>query len=171
MASNPSEFVQLFIRHERRVFAYLMTVLGNAADAEDVLQQTSVTLWSKFDDFEAGSDFAAWAIRTAYLTARNHLRSRSRSRVCFSQAMFDAVAAQVAARPGEADAVHEALGDCLERLGAEDRDMIRQRYELDASVQSIAERLQRSVHAVYRALARVHASLFHCVTTTIAAGK
>ena len=171
MASNPSEFVQLFIRHERRVFAYLMTVLGNASDAEDVLQQTSVTLWSKFDEFEPGTDFAAWAIRTAYLTARNHLRSRSRSRVCFSQAMFDAVAAQAATQPSEPDAVHDALGDCLELLPAEDRDIIRQRYELDASVHSIAERLERSVHAVYRALARVHASLFRCVTKKLAAEK
>ncbi|MEX2214833.1 MAG: sigma-70 family RNA polymerase sigma factor [Phycisphaeraceae bacterium] len=171
MAANPGEFVQLFIRHERRVFAYLMTVLGNAADAEDVLQQTCVVLWSKFDEFEAGSDFAAWAIRTAYLTARNHLRSKSRSRVCFSQAMFEAVAQQAATQPAQVDDVHDALGECLERLPAEDRDMIRQRYELDASVPSIADRLGRSVHVVYRALSRVHTDLFQCVTKRLAAGK
>jgi RNA polymerase sigma-70 factor (ECF subfamily) len=161
MAPDPGEFIQLFIRHERRVFAYLMTVLGNASDAEDVLQQTSAVLWAKFDEFAPGSDFAAWAIRTAYLTARNHLRAQSRSRVRFSQAMFEAAAARAAEKPAEADAVHEALGQCLERLPDADRDLIRHRYELDASAAAIAERLQQSVHA----------ALFHCVTQRIASGK
>lgn len=169
MAHDPGEFVGLFIRSERRVFAYLMTVLGHAGDAEDVLQQTCVILWSKFDEFEPGSDFAAWAIRTAYLTARNHLRGKSRSRVRFSQAMFEAAADQAAARSAQADAVHEALGDCLKRLPAEDQNIIRERYELDASVATIAERLARSVHAVYRSLARIHAALHRCVTSQLAA--
>jgi RNA polymerase sigma-70 factor (ECF subfamily) len=144
-------------------------VLGNGSDAEDVLQQTCVVLWGKFGEFEPDSDFAAWAIRTAYLTARNHLRARARSRVRFSQAMFEAAAERCAERPGEADVVHEALGECLERLPAEDRDLIRLRYELDSSVQAIAGRVGRSVHAVYRALARTHAALLRCVTARLAA--
>jgi RNA polymerase sigma-70 factor, ECF subfamily len=168
MPPEPAEFVKFFIRHERRLFAYLLTVLGNAADAEDVLQQTAAVLWGKFAEFEPGSDFAAWGIRTAYLTARNHLRAQARSRVRFSQAMFEAAAERCAKELGEVDAIHEALGECLERLPAEDRELIQQRYELDASVQSIAERVGRSIHAVYRALARTHGALLRCVTNRLA---
>jgi len=169
MGIDPSEFVKLFIRHERRILAYLVTVLGSASEAEDVMQQTCVVLWTKFDEFEAGSDFAAWAIRTAYLTARNHLRAKSRSRVRFSQAMFEAAAERAATRHAEADAVHDALGACLEKLPAEDREIIRHRYELDASVQAMAGQFNKSVHAVYRALARVHGALLRCVNTRLAA--
>jgi RNA polymerase sigma-70 factor, ECF subfamily len=168
MPPEPAEFVKLFIRHERRLYAYLLSILGNAADAEDVLQQTSVVLWGKFTEFEPGSDFAAWGIRTAYLTARNHLRTQARSRVRFSQAMFEAAAERCASQLGEVDAIHEALGECLNRLPADDRGLIQQRYELDASVQSIADRVGRSVHAVYRALARTHAALLRCVTSRLA---
>ena len=170
MERQPSEFVTLFVRHQRRVYAYLLTVLGNSSDAEDVLQQTAVVLWTKFDEFEPGTDFAAWAIRTAYLTARNHLRGQSRSRVRFSQAMFEAAADHAAAHVKEADLVHDALDECLKHLPMADRDLIRCRYELDTSVQSIAQRLEQSIHAVYRSLARIHSSLLRCVTGKIMAG-
>jgi len=164
-----SEFVRLFVRHERRLFAYLLTLLGNAADAEDVLQQTSMILWEKFDTFVPESDFTAWGMKTAYFTAKNSLRKQGRSRVVFSQRMFEAVADRAAAGTAQVDAVHEALAECLDGLVEGDRQLIQQRYEWDVSVQSIARRLARSTHAVYRALSRIHAALFDCVSSRLAA--
>ena len=122
-AGDASAFEGLIRRHERRVFAYLVTVLGSAVEAEDVLQQTCVVLWTRFGEFTPGSDFAAWAVRTAYLTARNHLRAKARSRVRFSQAMFEAAAERAAAQQTEADAVHDALGMCLAKLPPDDREI------------------------------------------------
>jgi RNA polymerase sigma-70 factor (ECF subfamily) len=162
------EFEELYVRHERRVYAYLLTVLGNTADADDVLQQTGITLWKKFCEFPAGGDFLPWAIRTAYFTAKNYLRKHARSRVVFSQRMFEAVAEQAARQVSRPDNLHDALEECLRHLPEADRDLIRRRYEQELPVKHLAEGLDRSIHHVYRALARVHSSLFDCVSAKLA---
>jgi len=47
-SANPREFIRLLMENERRIYAYIRTLIGNNADAEDVLQETSITLWDKF---------------------------------------------------------------------------------------------------------------------------
>lgn len=39
--ADPREFIQLLMENERRIYAYIRSMLGNSADAEDVLQETS----------------------------------------------------------------------------------------------------------------------------------
>ena len=161
--------MRLFVQNERRLYAYALTVLGDATDAEDVLQQASVTLWEKFNEFSPGSDFAAWAIRTVYFTAKNFIRKGARSRVLFSEAMFEAACERAATRLAEMNQVHDALEDCVEQLSPDDREMVQRRYELDASVKAMAQQQGRSTHAIYRSLARIHSILFDCVSTKLAA--
>ena len=36
--------------------------LGSADDAEEVLQQTATISWTKFDEFQSGTDFVRWAL-------------------------------------------------------------------------------------------------------------
>ncbi len=54
-----TEFVRLFTTYEVRLRAFAMTLLANHADVEDVLQQANVVLWTKFDDYEPGTNFMA----------------------------------------------------------------------------------------------------------------
>ena len=39
------EFVTLFVRHEAAVFSFVLAMVRNTADAEDVVQRASVTMW------------------------------------------------------------------------------------------------------------------------------
>ena len=50
--TDPREFIRLLMENERRIYAYILTLLGNGADAEDVLQETSIILWDKFAEFQ-----------------------------------------------------------------------------------------------------------------------
>src|SRR5262245_27195115 len=59
-------FVRLFAQHEHQVYAYIVSVLANWADADEVMQETSVALWEMFDDFQEGTSFCSWACRIAY---------------------------------------------------------------------------------------------------------
>lgn len=60
------ELVGLLTRNQRKIFAYIYTLVPNRADAEDILQETSVTIYKKFAEFELGTDFVAWANRIAW---------------------------------------------------------------------------------------------------------
>jgi RNA polymerase sigma-70 factor, ECF subfamily len=59
------EFVELLQRSTGQILAYLNAILLNFNDAEDVFQESCVVLWQKFDEFESGTNFLAWALRIA----------------------------------------------------------------------------------------------------------
>src|ERR1700746_3764429 len=85
-------FLRLFLQNERRLYAYILTLLPNRADADDVLQDASLVMWDKFDDEQPPEDFTAWGCRIAYFKVLDFYKKRQRSRVCFSQAMLERVA-------------------------------------------------------------------------------
>jgi RNA polymerase sigma-70 factor (ECF subfamily) len=73
---EPVDFVTLWSHHARRVHAYILTLVHNVADADDLLQETGATLWEKYHEFEPGTDFGAWAARTTYYHDCNSYRKR-----------------------------------------------------------------------------------------------
>src|SRR5262249_43469814 len=89
---NPAKgklFLRLFLQNERRLYAYILTLLPNRADADDVLQEASLVMWDKFDDENPPADFTAWGCRIAYFKVLDFCKKRHRSRVVFSQAMLE----------------------------------------------------------------------------------
>src|SRR3954447_17914627 len=85
-------FLRLFLQHQRRLYAYVLTLLPNRADADDVLQEASLVMWDKFDDERPPEDFVAWGCRIAYFKVLDLRKKRQRSRVLFSQEMIERVA-------------------------------------------------------------------------------
>jgi RNA polymerase sigma-70 factor (ECF subfamily) len=173
---NPARvklFLRLFLQNERRLYAYILTLLPHRADAEDVLQEASLVMWDKFDADEPPADFTAWGCRIAYFKVLDFLKSRRRSRVTFSQTMLERLAETAAEQAGalQLDERREALAGCLGKLAARDRDLIARRFAEGATTQSAAAQVGRSVDAVYKALARIRQALFDCVTRTLATGR
>src|SRR5688572_9156273 len=78
-------FLRLFLQNQRRVYAYILTLLANRADADDALQEASLVMWDKFDPDSPPDDFAAWGCRIAYFKVLDIRKKRQRSRVLFSQ--------------------------------------------------------------------------------------
>src|ERR1700754_3134100 len=77
-------FLRLFLQNERRLYAYILTLLPNRVDADDVLQETSLVMWDKFDAQSPPTDFTAWGCRIAYFKVLNLYKRTQRSRVQFS---------------------------------------------------------------------------------------
>lgn len=158
-------FLRLFTAAERRVYAYVYTLLPNRADADDVLQEASVVMWEKFDPAAPPDDFVAWGCRIAYYKVLDVRRRRARSRVLFSQDVFDRLA-ETAAEHADAlqlDARGDALADCLDRLPKRDRELLARRFADGATVASTAAAVGRSADAVYKALAKIRYALHECI--------
>src|SRR5262245_22061331 len=85
-------FLRLFLQNERRLYAYILTLLPHRADADDVLQEASLVMWDKFDDEHPPADFVAWGCRIAYFKVLDFRKKRQRSRVLFSQATLERLA-------------------------------------------------------------------------------
>ena len=59
-------FVQLMTEHQGRLYAYVLSLLGDPDQANDVLQETNLVLWRNAGEFQMGSNFRAWAFRIAH---------------------------------------------------------------------------------------------------------
>ncbi len=66
----------LATRHEQRVYNLAMRILRNAHDAEDVTQQTFLSLVENLDSFREESAFATWLLRIATFAALKIIRKR-----------------------------------------------------------------------------------------------
>jgi RNA polymerase sigma-70 factor (ECF subfamily) len=163
-------FLRLFLQNQRRLYAFILTLLPHRADADDVLQDVSVVLWDKFDPANPPNDFAAWGCRIAYFKVLDFYKRSQRGRVQFSQAMVERVAETALEQAGtlQLDERREALDQCIEKLDHRDRDLLTRRFAEGATIQGVAEQVGRSVDAVYKALAKIRQSLLDCVTRTLA---
>ncbi|MCG8584998.1 MAG: sigma-70 family RNA polymerase sigma factor [Pirellulales bacterium] len=162
-------FRELITRHQRQLYGYLYALVHNHADAEDLLQQTSVVLWRKFDQFDPDTKFINWATRSAYFEACNFLRTRRKS-VSFSDELLEAFAENFDSARDDSDEYHEALEGCVEEMPDGDRWMIDQAYGEDLSAGEIAKLLGRSRQSVSNSLRRIRQALLACIRRTMSAG-
>jgi RNA polymerase sigma-70 factor, ECF subfamily len=160
----------LMTRHQRQIFSYIYALVPDRYDAEDLLQETSLVVCEKFNDFEDGTDFVAWACQIAYWRIRYSRQKFARSKVVFNQEIVDAVAQTASEMAAELDDRHVALGQCLQKLHPRDRELLLTRYEPGCGVEEAARRSGRTLMTAYKALMRLRKLLLDCVTTKLATG-
>lgn len=169
MQNEPHEermrrFVRLYSASQRKVSAYTMSMLRNSSDADDVVQETASLLWEKFDEFEPGTDFVAWALTVARFKVISHLRSKKKRAHTFSNELIE-VLSDVAEREAQkSDLRSDALRNCLGLLKKSDRRLLEMRYEDGASVKSIAMRTDININNLYKILNRIHVRLLDCIS-------
>lgn len=158
------ELVGLLMKHQRRVFSYIYTMVPNREDAEDLLQETCLTICEKFTDFKEGTNFLAWACQIAFWKVRAARKKFATAKVVFNQDLMDTVSETMVEMAKELDVRHESLNACLQKLNERDRTMIITRYEPGCNAQTASEVCGRSIQATYKALSRIRKVLYDCVT-------
>lgn len=74
------DFERLMRESYRLVYQVAYSVLGNAADAEEVAQDTFLTAYRKFDSLRDAEKFRPWVARASWRMALNHRRGAARAR-------------------------------------------------------------------------------------------
>jgi len=163
----PDDDLQQFVADltgmQPRLRAYVLTLLGDADAADEVLQQTNVTLWNKRDDFEPGTNFVAWALTVARYETLAYRKRRKLDRLEFSDALVDRLAVAAADRVREGDDRRSALRSCLDELPNDRRELIERYYSGLTSVEALAETLRRTESGVYQLMYRLRRALAECV--------
>ena len=162
------EFTRLFLSCEPRIFAFIRSLVLSRADADDVLQETALVLWEKFDQFEAGTHFDRWAFRIAHFQVMYHRQRKTRDRLRFGDKLVEQLGEDMMAETQQFEATQEALAQCLGKLPAPDHDLIRQRYQGDTTNRHLARDSGRSESAISRALNRIYLKLLLCIEGTLA---
>ena len=66
---------EIITRNENRVFRAALAIMGNKADAEDIIQDVFVKLIEKQPRFESPEHETAWLIRVTVNQCKSHFRS------------------------------------------------------------------------------------------------
>ena len=166
-AASTEMFVRLFALNQRRVYSYVLALVANPSDADDILQETSMVLWRKFSEYQPGTNFAAWACRIAYYEVLR-LRRQRKLEVELPPQLFEALASETLARSDELEHRHRALSGCIEKLHAKDRELVSRRYVAGATIRSVSSQIGRSVDGLEKAYQRIRRALMDCVDRTLA---
>jgi RNA polymerase sigma-70 factor (ECF subfamily) len=161
-------FVQLLNQGHRQLLAYLISLLGNRHDAEDVFQRVSLILWRRFDTFEPGTNFMAWATMVAFYEVRNFQRVASRSRLWFDDELLEVLAAERVPDLEEEPTRREALNLCLEQLDDSGRHLVEEAYFEDGSIARLATQLGRAPQTLYNKLNAIRRMLAQCIERRLA---
>jgi RNA polymerase sigma-70 factor, ECF subfamily len=162
-------FVELVVDHQRRLYTYILTLLPDADKACDVLQQTNLVLWRDAERFNEGTNFYAWACRVAYFQVLDYRDRMRRDRLRFSQDLLEQLTREVE-RDSDSDGDRlAAMRQCVEKLPADQRELLGRRYRESESVSVIAAATGRTNASVANCLYRIRVSLMHCIERRIAA--
>lgn len=167
-ASNDrmAEFVELYSGNYPRLQYYVMTLLPGANDAADVLQETSLVLWKKFDTFERGSNYFAWACKIARLQAMKYRERQGRSARMFELHVMELLADEVSDDEAGRTPPLPVLRACLDKLAEAEKSLILRRYLPGMSVKVLATELGRSANSVSHSLGRIRRLLLECIKRT-----
>ncbi len=162
------EFVKRLSEAHRRLLGYLLSLLGNRHDAEDVLQRASVTMWRRFETFEPGTDFMAWASTVAFYEAKNFQRVAARSRLRFDDDLLNTLAAERLDDLRHLDGRLDALEKCVGKLDTANRKLVEAVYGDDADIAALAAQLGRAPQTLYNRLNVIRRMLADCVERRLA---
>ncbi len=159
-----TEFAEYLRQYQGRLFGYIHSLVRDTDDADDLFQQTTLTLWKKFDDFQRDLSFFAWACGVARFEVANFLRARGRDRLYFSDELnLMLVEAHAELTEEDREDQREALARCLEKLRQRDRQLLEDCYADPDGVNAVAQRLGRVPQSVHNSLRRIRRALFECV--------
>ena len=163
------EFVQLFSRTQRRIYLHILGQVGNPNNADEILQETNVVIWSKFDRFELGTNFIAWTFQIANFEVLKFRDRRRSNRLVFSDDIVEAIAEDSEESQDDLDLRRAALGECLGKLRPKDRELIQTRYAPGNKGKDVASLLGRPSNSVYQSIGRIRKTLFECINRRLSA--
>ena len=160
-----NDFVHLMSVSQMSIYAYIMSVVGNSIDADDIMQNTSALMWTRYSDFESGTDFVRWGISIAHYKIKEFRKQQNRHQ--FNDKVMEVIHKQAPDKLSDLSLYIEKLNQCLAKLPSSDLSLVKLRYESGNSIKKISQRLNISVQAVYMKLSNIHGMLGRCIKQLI----
>ena len=163
----PPEFVQRLTASQSAMYAFIVSLLGGANDADDVLQETNMKLCRRWSQYDREQPFLRWAYAFARFEVMAYRKSKQRSRLVLDNTLVATIAGELEESSENADSRLKLLEVCLKRLNARQRELIFARYGRGEAVRDIAARLSRPENAMAALFYRLRKILADCVQSLI----
>lgn len=160
-------FLRLLRGSQNGIFAFILALVHNQNDADDIMQETTTVMWRKFNEFELGTNFTAWGVSIARNKVNKFFEKYRKSRQIFKGSVIKAIEELAKSKTDEANPRVDALKNCIKKLSQPARQLIQMRYDRRMSAQKTADLFDLSIHKFYRTMAKIHRSLEICIRQTL----
>lgn len=126
-----------------------------------------MVLWQKFEHFQEGADFRAWAFGVVRYEVLAWLRDKGRDRLVLDEEVVSKLAAETAERDPALERQRDALEACMRKVSPDQRHLLMQAYEPGSSIQEVARDSGRTVPGFYQWLHRMRRTLMDCIRRTL----
>ena len=153
---------------QKNLFMFILSLLHDVDEANEVLQNTNLTLWRKVEEGkEPIENLMAFAMTIARFEVMGYLRDRKRDRHLYRPDVIEQMAASAAEEfASDVDEIR-ALQDCLAELSASHRELINRRYRDHQTIPQIAAAVNRPAGSVRQAMFRIRKALMVCMEQSV----
>jgi RNA polymerase sigma-70 factor (ECF subfamily) len=170
---DESAFVEIMNRYHTKIFGLAHNLLRNAADAEEIAQDTFLRAHRGLANFRGDSSLATWLYRIALNLSRNRywyfFRRRRQDSISLerplgdeSDATFSDLIAADTHDPMQETVTQEftdMIANCMEKLDARHREILTMRNILNLPYEEISRALHINVGTVKSRIARARENL------------
>lgn len=156
-------FIQRFTGREQDLRRFIRSLVPTWTDADEVLQQTAMVIWRKFDQYDPDTEFMKWACVVARFEALAYRRKMARDRLVFGEDILSLMADEGAEEIAEGRSGHDALVECLNEMPEKQKQFVLLAYTPGVKVKELAEEAGSSPAAYYMRLKRLRRLLMKCM--------
>ncbi|MFQ5865650.1 MAG: RNA polymerase sigma factor [bacterium] len=165
LSGDGKAFEWIIRKYQKRIYFTVLQLVMNHDDADDVLQDTFIKVYTKLNTYDTEYPFYPWLYRIAINTALNHQKKKARNRalslddidgnnhtIDFSESpkqMHDMVGGELVA----------GLKEALNKIPLEQRTVFILRVREGLTYQEISESLEISMGTVMSRLSRARDKL------------
>ncbi len=154
-------------KYHRRIYGYVLALVPNFNDAEDLFQETLLVICRRFDEFDPDTNFLAWGLEIARRKVIKFRQTQSKSKIIFNESMLTEYQKCQKSHMTMIEQKSMALKSCIKKLSPNDQNLLRIRYDLNDNIKEIAKKVNRPIHGLYKVFTRIHLNLRECVNRTM----
>ena len=94
MQSVSLEYSQKLTSIQKSLYGFILSMVPNRSEAEDILQETNLILCQKANEYDPGGHFQGWAFKIARFQVLKHMTNVKRSKLQFSTEFIEEVASE-----------------------------------------------------------------------------
>jgi len=163
---NKEDIVGEFVKCHSRLWAMAHAITRDHHLTEDVLQNVSLVLLNKAEQFDESRSFVAWALGITRLQAFKLLDKRSRDTSHIDKLSLDTLESTIS------DNKHEerllAMKSCLKKISHENFQIMQMKYVNKQSAREIAVKIERTETGTHSLLQRLRCKVHRCILQHLA---
>lgn len=160
-------FLRLLMGNQQNIYAFILAMVHNRNDADDILQDTITVMWRLFGDYKPGTSFVAWGISIARNMVLKFFEKNRHSKLKFSSDIENEISSITLKTLESGQNRIDALRNCLKKLNFQTLGLIRLHYEEGKPLKQIAVERGIPSHTMYRIMGRIHKLLQQCIHRTL----